>query len=424
MIPNTRIDLSDWLIHFVHRRNPDNDPNWLYADTGDFAHFPWHADSAVNAKFEDWYKRDAEYGLEPDALPVGVICKILHDGHLRSGWSFRRRRATIYGPRAAVCFTEMPLHALINYAALRRDEANVAVYGVCLPKHEVFAAGARPVIYGLTGKHEESGAWDWPRILAPSCGISEGEQYRYVATNLAGQKRIDWTHEREWRWCDTFDRYAVPGLPIWLANQPHRFSQALILVNTDDEAEGLLNKIAQLHDAGGTDWDEEYNRKLLANTGVICVEDVVKAVPPEKVGSLRIEDIPPARHMKFNRPEPSASIMERVQRAIERAKVVAEEAAKKFREELVAKHGSHMVGPHGFASVMLFDPQSEVTAAFLRLGMLSVYASGGYTIRALAPAVMGRGLLLWESVDAAEAASAVLEKEFPDSVFWVSTQLD
>jgi hypothetical protein len=41
VVPNTRIDLSDWLIHFVHRRNPDNDPNWIYADEeGDLGSLP------------------------------------------------------------------------------------------------------------------------------------------------------------------------------------------------------------------------------------------------------------------------------------------------------------------------------------------------------------------------------------------------
>jgi hypothetical protein len=414
-----RIDLSRWLIHFVHARNPENEPgNVAGREVG--GNFPFHVNDQKNARFDCWHARDAQYGLEADATPDAVLCKILHDGHIRAGWSFRGGRATIYGPRPAVCFTEMPLHALLNYAARRRDAKNVTVYGVCLPKHEVFAAGARPVIYGLTGKHKEiTRRATWPRILAAECGIAEHEQYRYVAMNLRARVPVDWSHEREWRWCDANDGMLVPGLPIWLAGLPHHFSQALILVNTSDEAEGFLNKIKQLHDAGRSDFGDEYDRELLRNTGVIAIEEVVKAVGPERVGTIRIEEIPPARRAKVARPTPTDELIAKVKSTIARAKAAAEAAAQQYCIEARKTYNTFFVGPRGYASVMVFHPQSGLTEALLQLGAVSVYAGGGYSINDLTR--LGCFSLL-EAETAAYAAVNLLEAEFPESVFWVRTE--
>jgi hypothetical protein len=52
----------------------------------------------------------------------------------------RNGRPTIYGPRAACCFTEMPLYALLHYASARADSAVVDYDGVALLKSELFAA--------------------------------------------------------------------------------------------------------------------------------------------------------------------------------------------------------------------------------------------------------------------------------------------
>src|SRR6266480_2269584 len=49
---------------------------------------------------------------------------------------FRKKRATIYGPRSAVCFTEMPLSSLLDYAEQRANENAVQTIGVALRKTE------------------------------------------------------------------------------------------------------------------------------------------------------------------------------------------------------------------------------------------------------------------------------------------------
>src|SRR5260370_41525724 len=115
----------------------------------------------------------------------------------------------------------MPVYAFLDYAKTRADKLNVQTYGIALLNEELFRAGARPVIYGLSRPHAElpsaaSNRWAGPRLLDPSCGIARHEQYRYVAMNLGRDRLIDWSHEREWRWTNDFAKDRdPPGLAIW-----------------------------------------------------------------------------------------------------------------------------------------------------------------------------------------------------------------
>lgn len=163
-----RLDLSDWVIHFVHGRDPDLDPRMVLSTEDELAPGLFHVDPKVNKHFSDWDMFDSEYPLEPDAGAYAVLKKLLSDGHVRCGWSFRAARgreprATIYGPRAAACFTEMPLFALMDYARVRADKTKVATYGIAVRRAEFLAAGGRPAIYGLSSDHKEVGDHVWPR---------------------------------------------------------------------------------------------------------------------------------------------------------------------------------------------------------------------------------------------------------------------
>jgi hypothetical protein len=124
-----RKDLSDWVIHFVHSRNPDNDPLTRWWEEGSL-HYPIAFGNDEEPVFTHWPELDETKSLSPDAHAISVLIKIVDDGHIRAGWAFRRGKPTIYGPRAAVCFTEMPLYALIDYAKTRADEDNVQTYGI------------------------------------------------------------------------------------------------------------------------------------------------------------------------------------------------------------------------------------------------------------------------------------------------------
>ena len=215
-----REDLSDWALHFIHDHNPDSDPADDEIDYEFYRGFPYHESKEANDRFDAWRISDDNFPIDPDPDALQVLLKIITDGHIRASWAFRNNRPTIYGPRAAVCFTEMPLYALLDYASRRQKHA-VAPYAIGLRKQELFRAGARPVIYGLSTNHVErrggtASSRPWPRKLAPSCGLAESEQYRYVAMSSDPMRPIDWSHEREWRWADHQDRCSCPGVPIWL----------------------------------------------------------------------------------------------------------------------------------------------------------------------------------------------------------------
>jgi len=203
-----------------------------------------------------------------------VLKKILRDGLLLCGWSLRNNKRTIYGPRPAICFTEMPLAALYEYVETRGNFASG--YGIAFLKAELFEAGARPVIYGLTYKSEEAKIGDefyleGFRNLSSDSGLSQNEQYRYVATSFK-KKQIDWTHEREWRWADNLmwlEDDNIQGLPFCFSPAPpqYNFSKIVVLVKKISEKNELLALTSSLSESKsvtiiGTDHSQKQLQKI------------------------------------------------------------------------------------------------------------------------------------------------------------------
>lgn len=256
-----REDLSTWALHFIHDYNPNADPEYQKINLDHYDWFHYHENKKLNDRFELWKISDNDF-IYPEPNALQVLLKIITDGHIRATWAFRKQRPTIYGPRAAVCFTEMPLYALLEYAENRSNEF-VRNYAIGLLKHELFEAGGRPVIYGLSGEHkEQSPKPKWPRKLAPSCGIAEAEQYRYVAMSSDPRRTIDWSHEREWRWADHQDTCFCPGLPIWLSEEPFSFSRVFIVVPDREEAKLVMDRLKELHDAGANNFDNLFSSPI------------------------------------------------------------------------------------------------------------------------------------------------------------------
>ena len=153
-IVQDRVDMTDWVLHFVHDVNSRNEPT---DEAIPFERYGWsvyHEDPDINYRFSDWDVMDEDSGWPTDLSAYGVVRKIVSDGHIRASWAFRNGKPTIYGPRAAVCVTEMPLHALVDYAK-RRKATDVGCYAIGLLKSEFFAAGGRSVIYGLSTEWAE-----------------------------------------------------------------------------------------------------------------------------------------------------------------------------------------------------------------------------------------------------------------------------
>jgi hypothetical protein len=98
-----------------------------------------------------------------------------------------------------------------------------------------------------------------PRIL-PADRLSLHEQYRYVSYYPTGRYRVDWTHEREWRWpymesLEVFDKQIatygvvsevtdIPGLEFY----GFGLRSLGVIVNTKDEARLVLHDVLSLID--------------------------------------------------------------------------------------------------------------------------------------------------------------------------------
>jgi len=407
--------MSDWVIHFVHDRNPENE-GVLYDNNGDGWPIPLHADEEKAARFDLWEIKEREAPLESDAGALSVVLRILDDGHIRCGWSMRGGRPTIYGPRAACCFTEMPLFALLNYARTRSDSQGVDVHGIALRKNDLFIAGGRPVVYGLSGKHRESGEGPWPRYLDASCGIAHHEQYRYVAMNLRENQPIDWSHEREWRWADVHDQYTCPGLPVWLQAAENLFSHVILVVRTREEADQALDKLKLMRDAGSDGYDNAYCRRIVGCTRILALEETAEYVSQSPHKLLRLDDVPVFELMELKPIVPTTQTTSLVQSTVEEAKEAAEIASKKWRDT----HGRG--GLYGSAYVMIEGPRTEHVEALLQLGEVVPSGGVGYCMHNLGRS--NETLLLEEAEATAYAAKAVLQAAMPDASFHVRTVLD
>lgn len=407
-----RPDMSDWVIHFVHDRDPDKLP-FINDEHGNGQLIPFHADPSKAGRFDLWGIKDVERPLDTNARALSVLLRILDDGHIRAGWSMRNGRPTIYGPRPACCFTEMPVYALLEYAKSRAKADSVNDYGIALLKSELFAAGGRPVIYSLSSIHlEQHNVKTWPRILDRQCGIAEWEQYRYVAMSLGQDRWIDWSHEREWRWADMHDCVECPGFPIWYDDESNHLTRAIVIVRTDAEAQRILDKLRELMDAGCDEYTNPYNCRMLERTRILVPDDVL-ANGNRTSTTLKLDDIP-LRELVISEPVvPDGPTIERVRLAIAKAKVAATQTALGW---------TNLNDVYGYAYLMVDDPHSAVVQALLKLEELDATGSIGCRFRNIGGC--GDSGMLCQAECAVEAAMKVLECELPEAKFSLRTVWD
>lgn len=423
MMKKPRLDMSDWVVHFVHDPNPEYSPvKWCSENILKSGSLPYVEDLEKNARFSYWEESDASYGAPTNA--VQVLMKILHDGHIRSGWSFRTSRATIYDPRSACCFTEMPLYALLQYASEQKDRSNVSAYGICLLKDQFYRSGGRPVIYGTTGAYIEDNPNPWPVKLPEASGLMEKEQYRFVPFDLARKKGkpIDWSHEREWRWCDSKDEGAVPGLPIWLEQGP-QFTQAIVLVKTRAEAKKVLRQMKSCQDSlrstpqfhpDASGWI--YDLKAIEGTSVVALDEVLAVVNAKGIDNVQISDIPFEYRKEVEVPVPTAELKRRAAKALMEAISAAQQAAREHQITAAQAVEGHWFTPKGFANVVVHNLLSSVTQAFIEIKAGQGASGIGYYITA-ATSDGGVSRDVSEAFAAARAALAVFQSEFPDEEF-------
>lgn len=264
-----RHDQTNWLIHFVRDRDVEQD----YAV----------------AKTEEEFDFLVGNELEADAPAFSVLLNIIKIG-LKPYYSFRNGITTIYGGEPAICITEMPIYSFAQYVKKRNDEKKVSAYGIAVLKKDFYRAGGRPVIYGTTSECKFEHNDPLYRVLDQSVlGLSE--QYRYVAYSLSDDKWIDWSHEREWRWCpscfpsaeiwDAYDSFA--GLPLFVPQEEGGFfSQIAIIVWSSEEAKKVRKELTGYYLAGTNNYDAIFCRNIIQNSKIIILEEVINAVEKDR----------------------------------------------------------------------------------------------------------------------------------------------
>ena len=390
-----RRDMSEWVIHFVHNRKSEDD---LYVmkdmskleDPNISFQVPAYYDE--NGRPHELFNEysDNEWPIAEDAPAFDILQKIIHDGFIRSGWSMRDFTPTVYGPYSAVCFTEMPLYGLIEYARYRgKVSGYVGNYGIAFLRKELFDAGARQVIYGLSTEYKEAEDkkdaffGKGMRCLSEKCGIGLGEQYRYVSTNLGKGKRIDWTHEREWRWPLRKGDDGVDGMPFLLSEDwGYQFSQVVVIVSTDDEQRTILDQLKNMYDSKGRNCGIDYNMSLIPAVKVLSLETLAKSKVDTKF--VRIEDVPTLQAEVRTKIPVSDKLCEQVNKVVKEAAVEHDKAI----DEYLYRNPNYKTPQFNWGSALVYTwGNTEVTQALLDTGIASTYADGRYMFR------IGRSIL-------------------------------
>lgn len=422
----TRTDISEWVIHFVHERKPGNDISSLreiYKLEGGCGELrdPDYYDSTGMGRCILSMEDENEYTIPEDASAFQVLLKILHDGFLHSGWSYRHDSPTIYGPRSAVCFTEMPLHAFLKYAEDRGKKTGlISKYAIALKRDELFKAGARQVIYGLSSPHVESdgletGVYQGRCLSIKDTGLGLNEQYRYVATSLDSEKHIDWTHEREWRWPLPDDKLSVPGLPLYLEESNVKFfSEILVFVESADEKKEVLNYLKTLYDSGSWNNGIEYDTAMIKKVKVTSLEEILKLGNID-MSLVKIENLPFSIINIMPSISVSAQKLAFVYEKLGEAVAIAEEAMARFRQENPSLANQEF--DWGW-TYLCTEEVNETTQALIELGFSS-YADGVYRKNIISSY---RPSLATQQVGAAAAAD-FLTKEL-GQYFYVLSHLD
>lgn len=378
----TRDDLSDWVVHFVHGMKPE----WVWVnEAGETEPMPVAFDAHGNGLVLE-YQTYRHPSLDFELSAFEVLLRIIDDGYLQTSWSFRERAGgkvgpTIYGRRSALCFTEMPLHALIDYQSKRVGSGYVEKYAIVVKKREFFSAGGRQVISGLSAEHRElqrdSDDSCFCRNLSPECGLGEHEQYRYVAMNIGRGQYVDWSHEREWRWTKNYHAYNfTPGLPLWLEQREcdpeteNAFSEIIIITETDHQVPIIVNKLLSLYDSGRNEFGILFDLQRLRSTKVTSFSRI------KREGIRHIEDLKFPLESRIREVFYNHQHLSRAKEVYEISRLAAQEAVR----QIICREPEDDFDFCGRAELVLQDSHNEFVQALVSEKIAKASAGDGYVI--------------------------------------------
>lgn len=422
-----RIDLSEWAIHFVHVK--------IESDQEELAECAKLEGYEIDSRYPDYFEDgvpkyvldeyvENEIVLEDGASGFQVLKKILHDGFIHSTWAYRNGKPTVYGPKSAVCFTEMPLYALIEYSKGRSEYSGyVGDYGIAFRRNELFAAGARPAIYGTSGNAIEvaldsNDKYQGRMLSEKHSGLLLSEQYRYVPTKLTkdpAQKNVDWMMEREWRWALPADKTGVPGIPFFLTREyADFFTEVFVIVSTDNELIEITEYLRTLYDSGSTNRGLDYNTKIIEATKVVSLESLSRL---DNAAFIKLDTIP----FKQIHLPPKYYLADQDFTNTKNEYVAAINIADKAIQNYIDTHPdfNEQLGSWGFVSVVAYDFTKHIQA-LKELGLAASYSDGKYHLGQMSTC-HSMNLDLLEV--GANAAAEYLKSKF-DQKFYVTWRLD
>jgi len=358
-----RNDMTNWLIHFVHKKNVSELPDNL----------PEAIENAVYHFSTDIVDQDE----------FASIFSIISECGIRYGYSFRNMRTTVYGGEPVICFSEMPFSSYMEYVKHRNNIGAVGRYAIAITKADAFNLGARPVIYGLSPDNAFALSEDtsYRRILDEKV-LPLSEQYRFVSFLLGEDQKADWTHEREWRMkprkipgeyivCEdiSLDLLDIPALDVF--NLDTVSGPIVLIVNTVQEAEHIQEKVQMLSDAGSNNFDIPFTN---GNIRILITDRYLS-----KFGNVtRIEDLPEECFYLVLKEKLDEKFILSLSAVIDDCKSrVARDISTNYIgavNAVVDKNNCVECGRYcGYANVVSYSPNDKIVRALVKLGLAHTY---------------------------------------------------
>lgn len=364
-----REDVTDWLIHFTKDISSKNQTE-IYIE-----------DESEEGEYYLDYSNQLPFG-HSSLTAFESLKNIVRECGIRYNYSLRNGRTTLFGGSPVICFTEMPLKSFIEYAKERSSDSN-STYGIAIRKKEMYKYGARPVIYGLSKDQDFRYTTNnnFNRTLHSSI-LPLNEQYRLVTFDLS-DKKIDWSHEREWRLKkpkvdsdyiigehhSTYQE-EVPALNVF--SEDSHCSEILLIVSNQSEADELHDIVLAQLDSKGNEYGISFDPKKIS---LLLLENISNTSPYPH----RIEDLPPKAYYKVDfvtlTPQELGLLME----TIEEAKTtITKKASLEFHKttHLTKMEDGDYADACGEANIHCDNPRDKYLRKMIELGLAYCYGDG------------------------------------------------
>ena len=408
-----REDMSSWLIHFTKDINVNNEVDVLI-ESNEF----------TNGELVLDYTNQFNTGINTYTA-FDVLCNIIRECGIRYGYSFRNGKTTLYGGEPVICFTEMPIFSLIQYAKRRNSDSN-STFGIAIRKDDAFKYGARPVIYGLSEDTNISYIKNTSTLrILKECILPKHEQYRLVALKLGDDKVVDWTHEREWRikrrndiTHNTFIENGYELVEIEHLNifEENGFCKEIILiVDTDSQADELYDLILPLMDSHSNEYGVSFCPNKLS---ILIIGNLKNETKPFR----KIEDISPKSYFKVELPNISNEELKWLEKVILYCReVISKEATEKYlKKHKIDDEIKDFRDACGYSNIVCYESRNKYLRGLIKI-CVATPLSRSYLIKATEPSFSSQSISFHEFI--ANEVCDYLNSKI-ENIFYVKSYMD